>query len=59
MGGVQILPLQIGEIFPEAYLLTIDVIGIHPDLVLGEFRIIELCPLSIRITIDSLGTESK
>ena len=51
--------LQEGQVFPEAHFIAIHLVGIQPDSMLGEFRIVELRPISIGIVIHSLAAEQE
>ncbi len=42
---------------PEAHFIAVHFVGIQPDSMLGEFRIVERRPVSIGIVIHSLAAE--
>ena len=55
-----LLPLsQEGQIFPEADFITIHLVGIQPDTVLGQLGIIKLGPESVGVVVDSFAAEQK
>ena len=56
---VELVCIQIGEIFAEADFVAVDFVGVHPDAVLREFRIVKLRAHPIGIVIHPDAAQQK
>ena len=56
-GRMNFSGMQIGQILAEADFITVDLVGVLPDAMLRQFRIVELCPHAIRVVVHTNAAE--